>query len=56
MTDEIKMPERIARIICEMEAVCCGEGEGPENDELLSWIAEHYSNLKEEYSYLDWPK
>lgn len=56
MNNEIKMPERIARVICEMQDVCYGEGQCPDSQELLLWISKNFPYLKEEYSYLNWPK
>ncbi|MCK5607017.1 hypothetical protein KAR91_34355 [Candidatus Pacearchaeota archaeon] len=57
MTDnEIKLPHHIAEIICKVECVSQGEGIGPDMTDLLSWIAEKFPDLKEKYSYLEWPK
>lgn len=52
MNDEIKMSHDIAAMIVHMEDVCYGEGIGPDNNILMSWIKETYPDLVEKYSYL----
>lgn len=46
--DEIKMSKEVARMICEMEVVCDGEGIGGDNDILLDWIVNNYPELAQE--------
>ncbi len=41
-----------ARIICEMEDVCFGEGIGPDSSEILAYIFARYPQLREEFSHL----
>lgn len=51
-SDGIKISLGIARTICQMEALCSGEGFGTDNDELLYWIFSTYGELLEEFSHL----
>jgi hypothetical protein len=56
MGDEIKLTHAMSETICQMEEVCFGEGIGPNNDVLMLWISNNYPDLKEKYSWLNWPK
>lgn len=51
-----QLSKSTARIILEMEDVCFSEGQGPDNTELLSLIADAFPELKKEFSYLRWPE
>lgn len=47
--------KEIAKKIIQMESVCFSEGSGPDISELLLFIGSEYPEIKDAYSYLNWP-
>lgn len=41
----MEIPYEIAKIICEMDYICHGEGIGPDRSELMLWIHQKYPKL-----------
>ena len=56
--NSLMIPYNIAKVIIEMADICYNEGIGPKDNNyiiLMKTIAEYYPELKQKYSYLDWP-